>query len=479
MFRQRMRDFGSKVKLIGSDLSQWRRNHIPDNTFIFILAFMIGILSGLGASCLRIMIIFVTKLLTGHLEASHVGYILLFLPLIGILLTSLYSRYIAHDDMSHCTDRIINLIRQRKFNIKRNVTYAPIIGCSLTLGFGGSAGAEGPIAYSGAAIGSNIGQMFKVSPRFMMMLIGCGAAGAISGIYKSPLGGMLYALEVLKVEMSTVSVVAMMMTCLISAMVSFSLSGFNVDVRFDQVYPFESSMIPSVIVMGIFCGLYSFYYFGVMRHLNKKLNLLKKRWMKNIIAGLFLSGFIFLFPALYGEGFGCMSKVLADNISSITYCSLYYEHQGHTLTLILVLAGIILAKAICAALTNCGGGVSGDFTPTLFAGCMAGLFFAMASNYLFGTKLDAANFALMGMAGVMAGVIRAPLMAIFLTTELTGNLGLLVPITITASLSFFIVKICLKEPFFQSEYSSANIDAPLPDAPVSPQNNVEAPGDKS
>ncbi|MCM1504737.1 MAG: chloride channel protein [Muribaculum sp.] len=474
-----MRDFSNKIKIIWSDLSQWRRNHIPDNTFIFILAFMVGILSGLGASCLRVLISLVTKILISHLEVSHAGYIFLCLPLIGILLTACYSRFIAHDDLSHGTDKIINLIKQRKFNIKRNITYAPIIGCSLTLGFGGSAGAEGPIAYSGAAIGSNIGQMFRVPPRFMMMLIGCGAAGAISGIYKAPIGGMLYALEVLKVEMSTVSVVAMMMTCLISAMVSYSLSGFNVDVRFDQLYPFESSMIPSVIIMGIFCGLYSFYYFGIMRYIDSKLKMFKNHWVKNIIAGICLSGFIFLFPTLYGEGFDSMTKVLADNVTSITYSSLYYEHHGHTLTLILVLAGIILAKAICAGLTNSGGGVSGDFTPTLFAGCMTGLLFAMASNYIFGTKLDAANFALMGMAGVMAGVIRAPLMAIFLTTELTGNLGLLVPITITASLSFCIVKICMKEPFFQSQYTSANLDKPIVDEGVSPLNNVEEPDGKN
>lgn len=457
--RQRIQEINQTVRIVLSDISQWRRDHIPDNTFIFILAFLIGILSGLGSSCLRSLISLVTGLLMYDQKASHIGYIFLILPLVGILLSATYSKYIAHDDMSHGTQKIITLIRMRKFNIKRNLTYSPIIGCSMTLGFGGSAGAEGPIAYSGAAIGSNIGQMFHVSPRFMMMLIGCGAAGAISGIYKAPIGGMLYALEVLKVEMSTVSVVAMMMTCLISAMVSYSLSGFNVDVQFTQTHPFESSIIPLVILMGVFCGLYSFYYFGMMRYIDKKLNLFKNHWVKNIIAGLGLSAFIFLFPALYGEGFESMTKVLADNVSSITYCSLYYDYHGDTLTLLLVLTGMILVKAVCAGLTNSGGGVSGDFTPTLFAGCMAGLLFAMFSNFAFGTSLDAANFALMG----MAGVIRAPLMAIFLTTELTGNLGLLVPITITASLSFCIVKLCMKEPFFQTQYASANVDDPLPD----------------
>lgn len=463
MLGQRIQELIKEAKIIRNDISQWRRRNIPDTTFIFILSFIIGILSGLGASCLRGLIVLVTKLLTSSLEASHIGYILLILPLIGILLSSVYSRYIAKDDMSHGTEKIIGLIKQRDFRLKRNLTYSPIIGCSLTLGFGGSAGAEGPIAYSGAAIGSNIGQAFGVSPRFMMMLIGCGAAGAISGIYKAPIGGMLYALEVLKVEMSTVSVVAMMMTCLISAMVSYSLSGFNVDVQFDQLHAFEPSVIPLVLLMGVFCGLYSFYYFGMMRYIDGKLRAIKNHWTKSIIAGTALSAFIFLFPALYGEGFDSMTKVLADNVSSITYCSLYYHYHGDTITLLLVLTGMILVKAVCAGLTNSGGGVSGDFTPTLFAGCMAGLLFAMFSNYVFGTHLDAANFALMGMAGVMAGVIRAPLMAIFLTTELTGNLGLLVPITITASLSFCIVKICMKAPFFQSAYVSAHLDEPLSD----------------
>ena len=464
MIKEQLRNLNRRIQSLLTRGSEWRKNNIPDTTFIFILAFIIGILSGLGASCLHWLIEMITKVSTSSLESSKIGYIFLILPLIGILLTSFYSKYIAKDDMAHGTEKILALVKNRQFKIKRNLTYSPIIGCSLTLGLGGSAGAEGPIAYSGAAIGSNIGQMFGMRQRMLMVLIGCGAAGAIAGIYKAPLGGMLYALEVLKIEMSTVAVVALVMTCLISSMVSYSLSGFNVDVQFVQHQAFESDIIPIVLLLAVFCGLYSFYYFVVMRKIEKWLSRFSNGWVKNLVAGSILSALIFLFPALYGEGFDSMTKVLADNVSSITYSSFYYDSGGDSVILMLVLAGMIFAKAICTGLTHSGGGVSGNFTPTLFAGCMAGLLFAMVSNHFLGTHIDSANFALMGIAGVMAGVIRAPLMAIFLTTELTGNLGLLVPITITAALSFCIMKLCMKTPFYQSEYVSAEIDSPLPDA---------------
>lgn len=449
-----------KFKRLIERLSDWRLRNIPDGSFVFIIAFLIGVFAGFGAFLLKEFIALVSHYLIGSVSDYNADYRLLFFPLAGLLLTTLYTRYVVKADITHGTERLIRDVRTGQFKLAPRFMYSPILACSMTIGFGGSAGAEGPIAYSGAAIGSTIGQAFKVSPRFLMILVGCGAGAAIAGIYKAPLGGALYTLEVLKLEMSTLSVVLLMMTCLVAAMVSFSMSGYIPDVSFQHML-FEPSVIPMVLLLGVFIGFYSLYYFNTMQWIGRLLGRIGNIWLKNLVAGAALAALVFLFPALYGEGFECMIKVLGGDVKSIVDPSWLYDMFSDSTLVLLVFAGLLLAKAVAVGTTNYGGGVSGNFTPALFAGCMAGMFFAMTSNHFLGTHFNTANFALMGMAGVMSGVIRAPLMAIFLTTEITQNLDLLLPITLTASISFAIVKLFSKRPFFQSQYIVQNLIEPF------------------
>lgn len=444
-----------------SKAGEWRHRHIPDGVFIFIVAFFIGALAGFASFVLKELIGFVTEIAVGPTRIDSANYRLLFLPLVGLLLTTVYSRYIAKSDMTHGTERLIADVKNGTFNLSGKLIYSPVIGCSLTLGTGGSAGAEGPIAYSGAAIGSSIGRLFGLPPRFLMILFGCGAGAAIAGIYKAPLGGVLYTLEVLKLELSTLSVIALMMTCLVAAMVSFSLSSYVPDVSFTQGVLFKPEILPVVLVLGVFLGFYSLYYFNTMRWAGKVLGRLRSVWLRCMAAGAVLAILVFLYPTLYGEGFGSMIKVLEGNTKSIAEASWLYGLDKDPVSLLMLFGGLLLTKALAVGVTNYGGGVSGNFTPALFAGCMAGMFFALCCNTMFGMHLSPSNFALMGMAGVMSGVIRAPLMAIFLTTEITQNLNLLLPITLSAAISFCIVKLFSHRPFFQSQYIEQNLKEPF------------------
>ena len=452
--------FCKHINTLTARLAGWRMRTIPDGAFIFIVASVIGALAGLTAHIMKWLIGIISAFAIGNAQPDVMNYRLLIFPCIGLVLTSLYSRYIARADMAHGTSKLIRDVRSGHFNLPSRFIYSPVVGCSLTMGLGGSAGAEGPIAYSGAAIGSSLGRLFKVSPRFMMILFGCGAAAAIAGIYKAPIGGALYTLEVLKLELSTLSVIALLTTCLIASMVSFSMSAYSPDVSFVQHTMFDPSILPAVVVLGIFLGLYSLIYFKTMRGVGGLLVKVKNTLAKNIIAGLILAALVFLFPSFFGEGLGSMERVLDGDFRHVVDSGALYSLADSGFAVIMIFGFSLLAKAVAVGTTNYGGGVSGNFTPTLFAGCMAGLFFAMASNALFGTTFDTANFALMGMAGVMAGVIRAPLMAIFLTTEITQNLNLLLPITLSAAISFCIVKIFSKRPFFQSVYIIEDLKEP-------------------
>lgn len=420
---------------------RWRQKHVSDAVFTFVVALLIGLCTGVGAFVLKYLIGHISTYLTQNLALTGYNLHLLILPLAGILITGIYVRYIAREPLTHGTSCIMHDMSRGISRLNGSLTYAPIIGCSITLGCGGSAGSEGPIAYAGAAMGSNIGRMFRVHPRFLMMLVGCGAGAGIAAIFKAPVGGMLFTLEVLKMELTTLSVVMLLSACLISALTAYVLSGCTVDIDYAGALPFDTSTLPFVLLLGVFCGVYSLYYSGVMKRMDRFFSGLRNPWIKNIIAGLSISVLVFLFPAFYGEGYGIIGKVLNGAPQAIADYSMFYPSGADSLSLLLIIGCIALLKSFITSATNSGGGVGGDFAPTLFAGSMAGLFFVMSLNMYFGTQLDSGNFAYFAMAGVMAGAIHAPLMAIFLTVEMTGQYTLLLPLTIVASISYGVVKL--------------------------------------
>lgn len=426
----------------------WRKGHLSDKAFVFILATAVGLLSGVGAFVLKRLIAGVSHLLTSHFHTVAANWALLVIPLAGIVLTGIFCRYIMRARLAHGTAQLIRNLKSKIYRLKSYIMYGPILASTITLGFGGSAGSEGPIAYTGAAIGSNVARFFRLSPHMMMIMVGCGAGAGIAGIFKSPLGGTLFTLEVLKMPMTTYSVMVLLVTAITAAMTAFVLSGCTLDIPFDQSAGFDAGMFPFIILLGLFCGFYSLYYSYIMKKVGHLLDSLGNPWMRNLIGGGLLALLVFLFPTLYGEGYGTVGKVINGNFTTLLNDSLFAAYGHSQWLLIFVAGGTVLTKCFATSATNSGGGVSGDFAPTLFAGCMGGFFFASLLNMLFGLHLPVAHFAFYAMAGVMAGAIRAPLMAMFLTCEMGAAYAYFLPLMLTAAISFGIVRLFTADSFF-------------------------------
>lgn len=334
-----------------------------------------------------------------------------------------------------------------------------MIASALTLGFGGSAGSEGPIAYAGAGLGSRFGQLFRLTPQMKMILVGCGAAAGIAGIFKAPVGGALFTLEVLRIPLSTVTVLGVFLATIASALTAYALSGYTVDIMVFSPGVFNTAHIWWLLPLGIVCGLYSLYYTTTGALTKSLLSVIRNRWIMYISAGLTLGVMIFLFPTLYGEGYGAITQVINGDATSMAQYSLFdsLHLTPDNLTIILCI-GMLLFKGIGSSAANNGGGVAGDFAPTLFAGCMLGLLYATIINISGITTLNTAHFALIAMAGSMAGIIRAPLMAMFIVTEMIGGFIFLLPTAIVSIISYCIVMIIKRKTFYHSQpFSSPDL----------------------
>ncbi len=418
----------------------WRQRHIKEKTFVVIVALVVGVLSGLAALLLKALIHFISSFLNSHLNIAGAYYTYLIYPVIGIFLTMLFVRYIVKDNIGHGVTRVLYAISQNKSRLKKHNMYSSLIASSLTIGSGGSVGAEGPIVYTGAAIGSNIGQMFRLSPRILMILVGCGAAAGIAGIFKAPIAGMLFTLEVLMIDLTTVSVMPLLIASITAATMAYIFTGYDFEFFFMQSEPFMMPRIPYACLLGVVCGLMSLYFTRVVNMMENFFSKLKNVWYKAIIGSLSVALLIFLFPPLYGEGYGAIISLLGGDPSSIVNGSIFYPDRGEVWYVIIFIALVILTKAFATSATTGGGGVGGTFAPSLFVGCLTGFLFAYVTNTAFGMDLSLKNFALMGMAGVMSGVMHAPLMGIFLTAELTGGYDLFLPLLIVSALSYFTIK---------------------------------------
>lgn len=416
------------------------QSRMSEEKFMAVVAIAVGCVAGLGAAVLKDLINYTSEAVKTVFPADQFNYLLLILPLIGIVLCGLYCRYVVKDNMEFGCERIHQNLVNKNYNLKPHVAYAPIIACSLTIGFGGSAGSEGPIAYAGAGIGSNMGKLFKLSPEYMRLLMIIGAAAGIAGIFKAPVGGAMFALEVLAMPMTTATVTALMFSCLAAACVAYALSGFTIDISFMPKVFFDPHMSMGVIVLGIFCALYSLYYTRMMGHTEKWFKSMSNPWLKNVISGILVGTLVFICPVLFGEGYGVAGHIINGVDTDVMRDTILLNAKGPWVLLSFV-AFAFLAKPFATDATNSGGGVGGDFAPTLFAGCLVGLAFAYFSNHYLGTHFDVANFALFGMAGVMAGIIQAPLMAIFLTLEMVGDFAMFFPLTICALISFAAVRL--------------------------------------
>lgn len=422
----------------------WRDRHIPEKHFILIVSFLVGLCTAAAAIILKWLIHTIQHWLTGNFNLEEANYLYLLYPVIGILLAGLFVKYIVRDDISHGVTKILYAISQRKSRIKPHNTWSSIVASSVTIGFGGSVGAEAPIVLTGAAIGSNLGRLFRLEQRTLMLLVGCGAAGAIAGIFKAPIAGMVFVVEVLLLDLTMTSVLPLLITSVTAATVSYIFTGTEAMFQFSQTEPFMMERIPYVLLLGVFCGLVSLYFTKVMNRVEGMYRRLGKYWKKFVVGGVTLSVLIFLFPPMYGEGYDTISELLNGKFDRIMDTSLFYGLNDTYWGILFFLSLILLFKVFASSATNAGGGCGGIFAPSLYLGCIAGFVFAHAFNYFpFTMYLSEKNFALLGMAGVMSGVMHAPLTGVFLIAELTGGYALFLPLMIVSISSYITIKMFL------------------------------------
>lgn len=417
-------------------LAGWHQRYMRGVNFMYIVAVVIGVLTGACAALLKWSISAVRDFFLGIFNVSEGNYGFFILPVAGILLAVLVTRYVVRRPMDHATDRLIDGMKNNDNDISPRLIAGPIVACSITLGMGGSAGGEDPIAYTGAAIGSNVGKAFRLRQSDLAQLAGCGAAAGIAGIFMAPVGGVMYCLEVLAMRESLQSVIAVIFSSLASALTCFLIMGCHNDVTFMPVMTFEASMLPYVLLCGVVCGIYSAYYSTVMGRCYKWLKRYSGVWVKALAGGAFVSAVLFIFPSLYGEGYTMMAKLMADSPQALVAYGPLYRLSERPDILLALLGVLLLVKPFAVSATNDTGGVGGDFTPTFFCGAICGFIFAGVMNVCFDAHLSYAMFAFLGMAAVMSGAIQAPLMGIFIAAEMAGLYSFILPLTVAAVTSF-------------------------------------------
>lgn len=430
------------LKNIFIKIDAWQKKAVNAQPFFFVSATITGIVCGALAALLKWGIVFVmnTILSQSHLNAGNWEFLLL--PVAGIILAATFTRYIVRRPLDHATERVADSLATGDPRLSGRIVPGSVLACSLTLGMGGSAGGEGPIAYTGAAMGNNIGRFFRRSDNDILQMTGCGAAAGIAGIYMAPIGGMMYALEVLSMKQDLRCVLGLTFSCLASALTCYLLMGSHYDVTFMPEMYFENSLIPYVLLLGVLCGFYSVYYSTILAHCSKFFGKISNLWTKALIGGAIIAGLLYLFPSLYGEGYQTLSHLMAGEGRSIVSYSPLYDLSAHRIAIMLLFLALLLVKPLATGATNDSGGVGGDFTPTLFCGGLAGFLFVDLMDFCFDLSLPHALFTFFGMAAVMAGGKKAPLMGIFITSEMTGLYGFILPLTIVAITSYVTVYLC-------------------------------------
>ena len=425
-------------------IASWCERRLSPRQFILLLSFIVGIATALAAQMLKWLIHEIEHLLTSSFDVTQSNWLFLVYPVVGIYLTALFIKYIVRDDIGHGVTKILYAISRRQGHIRRHNCWTSVIASALTIGFGGSVGAESPIVLTGSAIGSDLGRIFKLDHKTLMLLIGCGASGAVAGIFKAPIAGLVFTLEVLMIDLTMASLLPLLISCLTATCVTYSLTGTEAQFSFQLLDPFTVERVPTAILLGIFCGLVSLYFTRTMNSFEQVFGRLKGLYPRLLLGGSVLAVLIYFFPPLYGEGYGTISTLLnghtGQDVDSVLNNSLFYGHSEH---LLLYLGLIILLKVFATTATNGGGGCGGTFAPSLFLGCISGFVFSRIWNQYIPIDIHVpeTNYALLGMAGVMSGVFHAPLTGVFLIAELTGGYDLFIPLMIVSVSSYLTINV--------------------------------------
>lgn len=420
----------------------WRKQYITDRQFTLFLSFLVGFFAAIAAFILHWIIEEIALLLTSKFDANTFNWMYLVYPVIGIYLTSLFVRYIVKDEISHGITRILYAISSKRSRLKGHNCWSSVIASAITIGFGGSVGAEAPIVLTGSAIGSNLGKLFNMDNKTLMLLVGCGAAAAIAGIFKAPIAGLVFTLEVLMIDLTMASLLPILISSVTATCFTYIFTGSDPLFFFhlDSAWPVER--VPANILLGIFGGFVSLYFIRTMTACESVFGRIKNRPMLKLLLGaMVLSPLIFLFPSLYGEGYGSINILLNGKTEAewetILHNSPFY---GNSEMLLPYIGMVLLTKVFATSATNGGGGCGGTFAPSLFIGALAGFFFARVWNiYEIGIYLPEKNFALLGMSAVMAGVMHAPLTGIFLIAEITGGYQMFIPLMIVSICAYLTI----------------------------------------
>lgn len=413
---------------------------MPEQRLLLLLALVVGLCSGIAAVVLKKMISFVQWTLTGWFNTPADSIFYFIYPGIGMLLAMLFVRYIVKDNIGHGVTKVLLAVSKNESKIKAHNMWSSIAASSVTIGFGGSVGAEAPIVYTGAAIGSNIARAMGLSYKNMTILLGCGAAGAVAGIFKAPLAGVLFTLEILLFNMSMTSILPLVVSSVTATTVSYFFLGDAVAFE-NSITPFEINNLPYYIFFGVVCGLASLYFTRTTLAMEDKIKSIKAPYKRWIISAACLGVLIFLFPPLYGEGYEVLTDLLNNNHSQAIGTTFFSHFFSKEWIIPIFFLGVFVFKVFSMSFTNAGGGVGGTFGPTLFMGGILGFIVARVINLSGIHDVPETNFVLVGMAGLMAGVMQAPLTAIFLIAEITGGYTLLMPLIITSAVAFATIRI--------------------------------------
>lgn len=425
-------------------VDEWRKRYIGERQFLLILAFFVGTGAAIATHILKLLIIQIEFLLTYQFDQTHAQWLYLIYPFIGILIAALFIKFVVRDNISHGITKILYSISRQQGHIASHNCWSSVIASAFTIGFGGSVGAESPIVLTGSAIGSTLGNTFRLDHKSLMVLIGCGASAAIAGIFKAPIAGIVFTLEILMIDLTMSALLPLLVASITATCFTYIFTGTESMFTFHLTHPFVLERIPSAILMGVACGLISLYFTRVMSKLEEHFARVKNLFAKVGIGGTILAILIYFIPPLYGEGYSTITLLINSKndaqLDELFNNSLFY---GHNEFLLLYLLLIVLLKVFATSATNGGGGCGGTFAPALFLGCVSGYFFASIWNvlHLFGVELPPSNFGLLGMAGLMSGAFHAPLTGMFLIAELTGGYELFIPLMIVSSVSYLTINI--------------------------------------
>lgn len=414
----------------------WRRHHISDSTFVMMLSVVVGIAAGLGALVIKRSVWYIEQFLTkGFSEDIH-NYSYFILPGIGLLIVVLIQKFIIRKPVGHGIPNVLYAISKNSSLIKAYQMFASIITSSITVGFGGSVGLEGPTVSTGAAMGSNIGRVLRLDYRRITLLVACASAGAMSAIFKAPIAAIIFALEVLMLDLTMAALTPLLISSVTAALVSYVFMGQYTVYSFEVIEKFNMGNIPFYLILGVLAGFVSLSFTGIYNFTEDIFDKIKTWYSKLILGVVILGILLFFLPSLYGEGYDVVSSSLKGDYSELFKNSMFYNYREHSIAIILMFLAVIILKSFATSATFGAGGIGGIFAPTLFIGVNTGLFLAEILKYLGYDSVVSSNFALIGMCGLIAGVLHAPLTAIFLIAELTGGYHLFIPLMIVSTISY-------------------------------------------